>query len=410
MLLIAFYFPPAGGGGVQRPLKFATYLPQLGVETHGLAPHDPKWIHRDDTRPPAGVTVHRVRYVGPRGRLPAEELHGTTGSRRYARRAKLFTRRLLVPDENVSWALTAIPAAIRLVRRERFDAVVTTSPPGSIHLIGVVVKKITGVSWIADLRDPLIAHPHRSVERRSVRIKEQAQRVIAYAVAHSADAVVAVSDAISADMTLRGCQGRVVTIPNGADFDDFVGLTYRPSDHLRVTHTGSFFGQRNPRPFLSALKRVDGVSARFIGDFRARDREWADALQLGDRLELVEHVSRRRSLELQRDSEVLLLLIPNAGGRGSAILSGKVFEYIAAGRPILALVPPDGVAAQLLRDTGMGEVVDPEDVDAIVRALITMRDRFHAGELGVQLSSEWRETLSRSAGVGKLAELLRSLK
>ena len=85
VLLVTLYFPPAGGGGVQRPLKFATHLPELGIETHVLAPDDPKWIHRDDELPPPTLAwVHRVRFVGPEGRRPAEELHGTTGLERYA--------------------------------------------------------------------------------------------------------------------------------------------------------------------------------------------------------------------------------------------------------------------------------------------------------------------------------------
>ena len=113
------YFPPAGGGGVQRTLKTATHLPALGIETHVLAPDDPKWVHRDDElQPPTQAWVHRARYVGPRGRLPAQELYGKHGLERAGIQARLFGRRLLVPDENVPWNLTAIPAAIRIARSE----------------------------------------------------------------------------------------------------------------------------------------------------------------------------------------------------------------------------------------------------------------------------------------------------
>ena len=102
VLLVTMYWPPAGGGGVQRPLKLATHLPALGIETHVLAPDDPKWIHTDAELPlPTQAWVHRARYVGPKGRLPAEELHGATGVDLAVRKAKLFGRRLLVPDENV---------------------------------------------------------------------------------------------------------------------------------------------------------------------------------------------------------------------------------------------------------------------------------------------------------------------
>src|SRR5207237_63648 len=161
---------------------------------------------------------------------------------------------------------------------------------------------------------------------------------------------VAASDAIAEEARALQPKGTVVTIANGCDFDDFAGLEYRPSTKLRITHTGNFQGKRDPKPFFRALAEsgVEDVVVRFAGDVRAADREYAEALGLGDRIELLGYVSRRRSLELQRDTEVLLLLIPDAGGRGKGVLTGKIFEYLAAERPILAVVPPDGAAADLL--------------------------------------------------------------
>src|SRR6266516_2301482 len=382
ILLVSLYFPPAGGGGVQRPLKFATHLPALGIETHVLVPDDPKWIHRDDElAPPTQAWVHRARYYGPRGRKPAEELHGRTGLDRLARQAQLVSRRLLVPDENVSWNLTAIPAAIRIVRQEGIDVVLTTSPPSSVHLVGAAAKRLTGVRWVADLRDSLLAHPHRRAESLPVRIKEQGDRQIAKLVARSADAVVAVSDAIAEEARGFSPRGPVTTIANGSDFDDFAGLEYRRGERFRITHTGSFFGKRDPRPFLTALQRIDDVVARFVGDFRSADREWAETLGLGDRLELIPYAPRRHALELQRDSEALLLLIPEAAGRGRGVLSGKVFEYLAAERPILAVVPPDGAAADLIRAADAGLIVAPDDVEGMMRALQDLHDRWRAGKL-----------------------------
>ena len=180
VLLVTMYFPPAGGGGVQRPLKFATHLPELGIETHVLAPDDPKWIHRDEELPPPTLAwVHRARYLGPKGRKPAEELHGTKGLERFGVQARLAGRRLLVPDENVSWNLTAIPAAIRIARARGDRRVITTSPPSSVHLVGAAVKRATGVPWVADLRDSVVAHPHRHAERLLVRAKEQGEHAVA---------------------------------------------------------------------------------------------------------------------------------------------------------------------------------------------------------------------------------------
>jgi glycosyltransferase involved in cell wall biosynthesis len=411
LLLVSLYFPPAGGGGVQRPLKFAAHLPALGIETHVLAPDDPKWIHSDpDLKPPTQAWVHRARYLGPKGRKPAEELHGTQGLERATKQTQLAFRRLLVPDENVSWNVTAIPAALRIVRNEGIDVVLTTSPPGSVHLIGAAVKRATGVRWVADLRDSLLAHPHRSADRLA-KAKQSGTRAVARLVARSADAIVTVSDAIKEEAESLEPSGPVVAIPNGCDFDDFAGLDYRPSERFRLTHTGSFFGRRDPRPFLTALTEADpDVVVRFVGDFRSADREWAEGLDLGERLELHPYVPRRRSLELQRDSEALLLIIPEADGRGRGVLSGKVFEYLAAERPILAAVPPDGAAAELIRETGAGVVAAPEDVPALREALAALVARWRAGQLnGTPLAPEHRERLSRAARVEELAELVRSL-
>ena len=414
LLLVTMYFPPSGGGGVQRPLKFASQLPALGIETHVLAPDDSKWVHSDaELALPTQAWVHRARYVGPGGRRIADELHGRSGLDLVVRRASTIGRRLLVPDENVTWNATAIPKAISIARSEGIDVVLTTSPPGSVHLIGAAVKKATGAAWVADLRDTLVLHPHRSNEGLGAFMKEKSRAGIALLVARQADAIVAAAAAIADEARGLEPKGRVVTIENGCDFDDFAGLEYRRTDRLRLTHAGSFFGKRDPKPFLQALadSGLEDVTVRFLGDFRPGDREFLERLKLGDRVELIDQVPRRESLRLQRDSDALLLLIPEAGGRGRGILSGKVFEYLAAERPILALVPPDGAAAQLIRDTGAGVVAPPEDVVAIRDALLDLHARWRAGKLeGTPLSAEWREKLSRASRVEELADLLRSLR
>ena len=412
VLLVSFYFPPAGGGGVQRPLKLAQYLPALGIETHVLAPDDPRWVHRDEElRVPTQAWVHRARYLGPGGGSPKELLSGKDGIDRALTKAALLGRRVLVPDENALWNVTAIPAALRIVRSEGIDAVITTSPPPSVHLVGAAVQRATGARWLADLRDSIAAHAHRSVDTHAQRAKNAVQRRVAALVAARADAVSCVSDAISDEIRALDPKGPVVTIANGCDFDDFDGLAYTPGPRLRITHTGSFFGRRDPRPFLQALHDtgVDAV-ARFLGDFRSSDREWAERLDLGDRLDLIPYAPRADSLALQRDSDVLLLLIPEADGRGKGVLSGKVFEYIAAGRPILAAVPPDGAAARLLRETGAGIVVPPDDVDAIGAALVELAERFSNGGLpDVELPDETRHALSRQARAEDVADLLREI-
>jgi glycosyltransferase involved in cell wall biosynthesis len=413
LLLVTLYFPPAGGGGVQRPLKFASHLPALGIETHVLAPDDPKWMNEDLDLPlPTQAWIHRARYIGPRARRLADEFHGRSGFDLALLQASTIGRRLLVPDENVTWNATAIPKAISIVRSEGIDVVLTTSPPGSVHLIGSAVKKATGAKWVADLRDSIVLHPHRSNEGAAAFVKEKSRAGIARLVARQADAIVAAADAIAEETKALNPRGRVVTITNGCDFDDFAGIEYKRADRFRLTHAGSFFGKRDPKPFLRALAEsgLEDVTVRFLGDFRPADREFMESLGLADRVELIDYVPRRESLRLQRDSDVLLLLIPEAGGRGRGVLSGKVFEYLAAERPVLAIVPEDGAAAQLIRDTDAGIVAGPEDVPAIRDALVALHAQWRDGKLdGTPLSPEWRDKLSRAARVEELAELLESL-
>ena len=402
---MTLYWPPAGGAGVQRPLKLAGHLAELGFEVHVLAPDDPKWVHRDESlEAPAGVTVHRARNIGPRARRPAEELHARRGLDRLLLRAGLSARALLVPDASVLWNVTAVWVAIRLVRRHRIDVVVTTSPPSSVHLVGAAAERVTGVRWVADLRDSLVSFAHR---RREIR----GEHALARLVARRADAIVCVSRAIAEETAALSPRGRIEVIENGADFEDFDGMPYRPSERFRITHTGSFFGRRDPRPFLEALARTGpDVVARFVGDFRASDLEYAERLDLGGKLELIPYLPRPQALALQRDSDALLLLIPEASGRGRGVLSGKVFEYLAAERPVLAAVPPDGEAATLVRDTGAGLVVAPDDVDGLSTALEELESRWREGKLdGTPLSAEVRRRISRRAGAERLGELLESL-
>jgi glycosyltransferase involved in cell wall biosynthesis len=405
VLLATMYWPPVGGGGVPRPLKMATFLPELGIETHVLVPSDAKRMHRDDSLvPPPAAIVHETRNLAPRVHRPQVELKQARGVARLRLHAALTARRLLVPDPGSPWLLTAVPAAIRLVRRHGIDVVVTSSPPGSVNLLGAAVKRATGVRWVADLRDSLISHPHR---RQDVR----GERYVARLVARYADAIVCVSPAAVEEMRALSPRGPVELIDHGADFDDFEGLEYTRGERFRITHTGTIFGRRDPKPFLRALARVeDDIVARFVGDFRDSDRAVIAELGLDDRIELIPYLPRREALALQRDSDALLLLVPTGDGRGRFVVTTKIFEYLAAGRPILAAVPEDGAAAALMRETGAGVIAPPEDEDAIAEALAGLVARWRDGSLnGVALAPELRERLSRRSRIERFADLLRSL-
>jgi glycosyltransferase involved in cell wall biosynthesis len=414
VLIVSFYFPPAGGGGVQRVLKLCRHLADLGVEVDVLAPDDPRFSARDPellSAIPSSTTVHRAPYRGSSGETPASRLARTEGTgARLALHARLTGRRLLLPDPEVAWVPDAVRVGTRVIRERGIDCVLTTSPPSSAHLIGSALKRRTGVRFVADMRDSWLANPHRRYERRSVRAKRAVEERIARRVLGQADAITAVTPFIAREAaTLAPPTTPVHVVPNGSDFDDFDGLTYTPGEHLVIVHAGSFFGQRSPRPFLEALAALDDprIVARFLGDLRPSDRAWALDLGLGDRLEIDGFRPHRETLAAMKAADVLLLLVPRAGGRGLSILSGKVYEYLASERPVLALVPPEGAAADLLRATGAAWIADPDDPDAILTSLTAARDAWAGGALAERtLDPVWRERLDRRTRAVEMAAVL----
>jgi glycosyltransferase involved in cell wall biosynthesis len=418
LLVIAFFFPPAGGGGVQRTLKFCKFLPELGVDVHVLAPSDPKWLATDQPLVdaiPAATHVHRAPFLGPRASRPGERVAGVPGWRRAADAARRASTRLLIPDKAAPWSATAVPAAIRIVRRDRIDAIMTTSPPHSAHLIGAAVAAATGKPWVADFRDSWLANPHRRYEG-PVRAKRSLERRMAITVVRRADALVAVTDAIAGELEQLGPRcGRPQVIANGVDFEDFDALGHTPNERFTLVHAGSFFGHRTPRPLLTAVHDLLGrrpdlagrIRVRFVGDLRETDRVWARTLDIADAWQETGFLPYQRSVAEQRGADALALLIPHAGGRGDSVLSGKVFEYLAARRPVLAAVPPNGIAADLIRRLGAGRIVDPEDVPGMAAELERLVDAWADGGLpDLELPPGERSALSRRARAAELAALL----
>ena len=377
------YFPPAGGGGVQRPLKFATHLPELGIETHVLAPDDPKWIHRDDELPPPTLAwVHRARYLGPKGRKPAEELHGTQGLERFGVYARLAGRRLLVPDENVSWNLTAVPAAIRIARREGIDAIVTTSPPSSVHLVGAAVKRATGIPWVADLRDGWRFESLRP--RPALPALDRLDAALERLVATRADAVSAVTEPIAADLASRFAR-EVATITNGYDpeatDDDGTGADSAASGKSALTpgrrtlvHTGTLsYGGRPLGPLLEALQGLKAsapeaaqrLEVALVGPITDAERAQVERAGLSDTVRITGSVPRATAVALQRAADGLLVI---TGPGQSGVATGKLYEYLTARRPIL-VIGDETAAARIVEETGAGIAVGRNDPPALTAAL-----------------------------------------
>jgi glycosyltransferase involved in cell wall biosynthesis len=424
VLIVSFYFPPAGGGGVQRVLKLCRHLPELGIDVDVLAPDDPKWSAVDPglaADVPPETTVHRARYRGPsHAQTPAARLATAHGVGAIGVRAALLGRSLLLPDPEIAWLPDAVRAGTRAVREREIDVVLSTSPPNSVHVVGAAIARRTGVPHVADFRDSWLANPHRRYERRSVRAKRAVEERIAHRALRRVAAVSAVTPSIAeeaADLAPPGTTVRVVA--NGCDFDEFEGLAYQRGERMRIVHAGSFFGQRSPRPFLGAFAALlrsrpelqSRVQAAFLGELRPADRDWALGLGLGDALALEGFRPHAEALAAMRAADALLLLVPRAGGRGLSVVSGKVYEYLAAERPIVALVPPEGDAATLLRETGSAWIADPDDEHAIGEAIAEAVGAWEADRLGERrLTPEWRGRLDRRTRARELAELLQSVR
>lgn len=381
VLYLAFYFPPTAGGGVERTLQFLRHLPELGIDCEVLVPDDAKWLATDPSsvaRVPAAVRIHRVRYRGPGNRhLPADRLAGTTGLRRLALRARLAPRRLLLPDVDAPWLIDAVPEGLRLLREGRFDAIVTTAPPHSVALAGAMLARGSGLPWIADWRDPWTTHADLSLSRRLVRAKVAVAEPLERAAIGRMTAAACVNEQIAEEIHRFRPELPTAVIPNGADLELLDRLErHRDPGRLTLLFSGYFFGSRNPRLFLRALAglvedrpdRARRLRVRFIGRFREQDRDLLEGALRG----VVEVEGTRPHpvvLQAQCDADVLVLFMQAADGRGSSFVPAKTWEYLAAERPILALVPPDGEAARILERTGDALVVAPDDEDGCRRAL-----------------------------------------
>jgi glycosyltransferase involved in cell wall biosynthesis len=420
VLIVAFYFPPAGGGGVQRTLKFCKFLPEHGIEVHVLAPDDPKWFARDEhllAAIPADTTVHRCRFLGPRAASRADALHGRSGAGRLAVEARFAFQRALIPDKAAPWLATAVPAGIRVVRRHHIDVVMSTSPPSSMHLVAEAIATATGRPFVADFRDSWLDNPHRRYDKAGVRAKRAVVSRMARSVGKRAAALTAATGSIAQELGQMhpDAAHKTTVIENGADFDDFDPVDYRPGEQFTIVHAGSFFGHRTPKPFLQAMAAMlerrpelrGRVLARFVGELRDEDRAFAEGLGIADAWREEGFLPYSESIRAQRSADALLLLIPHAGGRGDTVLSGKVFEYVAARRPMLAAVPPNGAAANLIRAVGAGHVVDCDDVQGISTGLEQLVDGWQNGGLAdLEQRDEVRARLSRAGRAGELAAVL----
>ena len=367
-LVIAYFFPPLGGAGVQRTLKFVKYLPEFGWRTTVVSTRSRLYPTRDDglvEEIPAATRVVRPPAL-PLARWLAIALH------------KLGLMRLKAyvswPDGGLGWVPSALVAAWREVRRERPDVIFSTSAPYGGHLVALAIHRLTGIPWVADFRDEWASNPHLADQPRLLAfLSRRAERAITR---HAARVVVAADY-----FGLEGDASRE-TITNGVDPSDVPEQAGAPpADRFRLSFVGTVYGPIDLAPVLRALARLTAAGdidpqrfeLRIVGNVLIPGFAAPDGVPLAR----TGYVGHDRAVEEMRDSTALLLYVHQE----SLAPSGKLFEYLAAERPVLCVTRADNLAARLVREWDAGIAAAPRDEDAIAAALRELYRRWEAGDL-----------------------------
>ncbi len=428
VLIFAYFFPPLGGAGVQRIVKFAKYLPTLGWEPtivtvrsrdywmadSGLARELGPGVRIQRTRSLTGLAVLR--------RLAPRQAGATQGGVRASSAGIVRLRRLagwvLIPDSYIGWVPYAIRAGEALLRERHYDCILTTSSPDSTHLIGQHLARRWRIPWVADFRDPWVrrlsfAPPTAWHRARHVTLERSILR--------QASRVTVTAEATRDDYLARYAElprEKVQVITNGYDEEDFAGLSevLPARDTMQVLHAGQLNPERPARPFLLGLQRFlsrtpharGRLRVRFLGPCYAGDLAAARQLALSDVVTFEAGRTHREIVsELLRSH--LLLLMEQDSERGGLILPGKIFEYLRAERPILALLPP-GTAWDLVAGLGAGRCVRTGDLEGCAQALSTYFTEYeHGGPPATSVAHEQLARFERRALAARLAQLMDSL-
>jgi len=433
VLVVSYYFPPSGGPGVQRILKFVKYLPEFGFDPAVLTVQEGDYPARDEslleeipkqvpvlrTRIPEPYGVYRkltgkkkgsavdVNVNRPRGqRMPASE-----------RMAEWVRGMMFVPDARVGWLLTGVKPGVRFARTFGADIVYSSSPPYTCALLGRAIARGAGIPWVPELRDPwteFLSAPRRPEPARGF------DRRLERGVYHDAPRLVIAWSGIAND--LRGKYpnedaSKVRLVPNGYDPEDVSGVEPVQNSRFTVVYTGSLYGVRNPETVLDAVAQLlargeldpDRVRIRFIGRFGDEVRAMFRKSDVAPVVEERGYLPHAQSVAELLGAHALLLVVDDVPG-SEHIVPGKVFEYLGARRPILA-VGPDGDVAQLVRSIGAGRVLARRDVDGIASAILelyrewqTSGTTMYRGDLEMTERQSRRERARDLAGV--LTEVL----
>ncbi|WP_246010620.1 glycosyltransferase family 4 protein [Hymenobacter perfusus] len=427
LLVITYYWPPSGGAGVQRCLKWVKHLPALGVQPTVITvdPAQAAYPVLDaslEADVPPGVRVLRTGTLEPFGtyqKLTSRPIpHGgfaNEGRVSVAQRVARFVRgNLFLPDPRRGWNSFALRQVAALVAAgEQFDAVLTSSPPHSTQLIGLALKRRYGWRWLADLRDPWTDIYYTQTLMRTA-VARWLDARYERQVLQAADVVITTS----AD-TGRLLQskvpglpaGKFAVLPNGYDESDFQQIEAAPADKLLLTYVGTITGQYHVEPFFEEMAACAArhpqvpLRLRFVGRVAKEVEQQLAAAGLTARTELVEFVPHDEAVVYMQRCTVLLLGIPDvAHNRG--ILPGKVFEYLAAGRPVICIGPAGSDAAQVLEECQAGRSFEYEDRAAMRMYLEELVTAWQQNPT-IPVPAAGRRRYSRRSLTEQLVELIR---
>ena len=401
VLVVTYYFPPSGGPGVQRVLKFVKYLREFGYEPTVLTVEEGAFPQHDEelvTEIPPGVAIHRTRSLDPfgvyaflTGRSKKDAVMVGTVRREggFIERAASWMRaNVFLPDARVGWVPFAVREGIRLHREQRFDVVFTSGPPHSVHLIGKKLKRRVGIPWVADFRD-LWSDTNFYDELPITSIARAHDRRLEQRVLFEADRIVTVSPYWKRILVEKSGRqdDELVVVHNGFDETDFETHTEPAGQNaglFTLAHVGSLYGARNPEVLWAAIKGlrdkgdVERLRIRLIGIVDNRVHEAIAANGLEAIVDATPYVSHSGAVKAMCSASALLLVIERFQN-DAGMITGKLYEYLAAGRPVVGVGPTIGDAADLLASTSAGRMIDRSDVDGLAEHLKILYQQWESG-------------------------------
>ena len=419
VLIITYYWPPSGGSGVQRWLKFAKYLPEAGWEPVIFTPENPDFDLQDETllkEISPDLEVIRFPIWEPYQLFAKVKKQGKSHPGRileqpkkgFLEKAAIWLRaNLLVPDPRVFWVKPSVQFLNQLLKEGQFQAIITTGPPHSLHLIGQQLKHKHGVPWLADFRDPwsqwefLDTLPMLPFIRRRHEALEQQ-------VLQQADVVVTISPTFQRD--LEKLSGRKIDlITNGydpADIPQDFTPRLKAANRLHLVYTGIIDAIRNPLPLMQALMAEfetagEEVSWTFVGKVSEQVQQQVQADPwLQSHIHFSGYVPHHEVFDFYSNADALVLILTDTkNAKGN--IPGKLFEYLATGLPVLALGDPRGDSSEILTKAGAGAVLSHADQSAMRLALRTLYQTEGNSQAIGSL-----EAFSRKTGSKQVAELL----